>query len=70
MSYWRVSADDGWVLRAGARRGQVRVLPAWAPQPSFGTRIIAFAPKERMRVRRNQMPHQMPLAFLRRQFGA
>ena len=108
MSYWRVSADDGWVLRAGARRGQVRVrgryhannsetvveaalaglgiallpgylcstaladgrlvrvLPAWTPQTSFGARIFAFAPPERMRVRRNQMP----LAFLRQQFGA
>ena len=44
----------------------VRVLPAWTPQTSFGTRIIAFAPKEGMRVRRIQMP----LAFLRRPFGA
>ena len=108
MSYWRESADDGWVLRAGARREQVRVrgryhannpetvaeaalaglgiallpgylcsaalgdgrlvrvLPAWTPQTSFGTRIIAFAPPERMRVRRNQVL----LAFLRQQLGA
>ena len=108
MSYWRESADDGWVLGCGARRELVRVrgryhasnaetvveaalaglgiallpgylcstalaegrlvrvLPAWTPQTSFGTRIIAFAPPERMRVRRNQVL----LAFLRQQFGA
>ena len=44
----------------------VRVLPAWTPQTSFGTRIIAFAPPERMRVRRNQLQ----LAFLRQQLGS
>lgn len=40
----------------------VRVLPAWTSQTSFGRRSIAFAPPERMWVRRNQV-----LLALRRQ---
>ena len=49
-------------MRAVARREQVRVLPAWTSQTSFGRRIMAFAPPERMWVRRNQV-----LLVLRRQ---
>ena len=62
MSYWRESADGGGAVRSVARREQVRVLPAWTSQTSFGRRIMAFAPPERMWVRRNQV-----LLVLRRQ---
>ena len=56
----------GYLCSAALADGRlVRVLPAWTPQTSFGTRIIAFAPPERMRVRRNQVL----LAFLRQQLG-
>lgn len=108
MCYWRESADDAWLLRAGSRREQVRVrgryhannaetvaeaalaglgiallpgylcgepladgrlvrvLPAWTPETSFGTRIVAIATPERMRFKRNQVL----LAFLRQQMGS
>ena len=56
----------GYLCSAALADGRlVRVLPAWTPETSFGTRIIAFVPPERMRVRRNQML----LAFLRQQLG-
>ena len=56
----------GYLCSAALADGRlVRVLPAWTPQTSFGSRIIAFAPPERMQVRRNQML----LAFLRQQLG-
>ena len=56
----------GYLCSAARADGRfVRVLRAWTPQTSFGTRIIAFAPPERMRVRRNQV---LP-AYLRQQLG-
>jgi DNA-binding transcriptional LysR family regulator len=44
----------------------VRVLPAWTPETKFGTRIVALATPERMRLTRNQAL----VAFLRQQFAA
>ena len=56
----------GYLCTAPLADGRlVRVLPAWTPETSFGTRIIALATPERMRFKRNQVL----LTFLRQQLG-
>ena len=55
-----------YLCRAALADGRlVHVLPAWTPETSFGTRVVAMVAPERMRVRRNQVL----IAYLRQQLG-